>query len=200
MRSAAIWLWVAALFVVPVVLSLASPLLQWRDPIYIAGGFAGVLAMALMPLQPLLATQSLPGLSAFRGRKLHRLIGALLVTSVGLHVVGLWITSPPDVVDVLLLRSPTPFALWGLLAMGALFLSAGITALRGPLHLRWKLWRGLHLGLAAVVITGTVVHALRIEGTMEPVSKALLSLWLVLVFAGALAKSFRSRAIVRHKP
>ncbi|SLN11006.1 Ferric reductase like transmembrane component [Pseudoruegeria aquimaris] len=199
MRAALIWLAVLVLSAVPVVLSLASPLLQWRDPVYIAAGATGVLAMALMPLQPLLATGRLPGLGGFRGRRLHRIIGALLLLCLLLHVAGLWITSPPDVIDVFLLRSPTPFSTWGLLAMVALLLSAAITALRKPLRLRWRLWRVAHLGLAAVVIGGTVAHALLIEGTMEPVSKALLSLWLTAAFAGSLAAPLRHRASARRQ-
>ena len=44
----------------------------------------------------------LPDLSARRSRHLHRWVGGLLVACVVLHVVGLWITSPPDVIDALL--------------------------------------------------------------------------------------------------
>jgi hypothetical protein len=39
----------------------ASPLLAWRSIVHGASGFAGIVAMALMPVQPLLAAGYLPG-------------------------------------------------------------------------------------------------------------------------------------------
>lgn len=112
-RAGLIWTGLAAAILLPVALAAASPLLQWRQPVYITAGFAGIIAMSLLLLQPLLAGGLLPGLRGPRGRKLHRRTGALLVSAVILHVAGLWITSPPDVIDALLFRSPTPFSAWG---------------------------------------------------------------------------------------
>ena len=111
-RSTLIWAALAVAVAVPVAAATASPLLAWRDPVYIAAGFAGIAAMALMLIQPLLAGGYLPGLPAIRGRFLHRWTGAVLVAAVVGHVAGLWITSPPDVIDALLFRSPTPFSAW----------------------------------------------------------------------------------------
>jgi len=74
---------------VPVAVAAASPLLAWRDPVYIAAGFAGIAAMALMMVQPLLARGYLPGLPARLSRRVHRINGALLVFLVTLHVAGL---------------------------------------------------------------------------------------------------------------
>ena len=111
---------------VPLALAAMSPLLQWRQPVYIAAGFAGIIAMCLLLLQPLLAGGLLPGLTGLRGRRLHRWTGALLVTAVLLHVAGLFVTSPPDVIDALLFRSPTPFSAWGVIAMGAVLATVSI--------------------------------------------------------------------------
>ncbi|WP_340424392.1 hypothetical protein [Yoonia sp. GPGPB17] len=86
---------------------------------------------------------------------------------------------PPDVIDVLLFRSPTPFAIWGALAMWAVFGAALLTIWRARLPLR--LWRWGHTVLVSVAVAGTVVHALQITGTMEPVSKTALSGLLVAV-------------------
>ena len=175
-RSATLlpWLAVAAATVVPIGVAAASPLLAWRDPVYIAAGFAGVLGLALLLVQPLLAGGHLPGLTGPRGRRVHRRVGIALVALVVLHVAGLWITSPPDVVDALLLRSPTPFSVWGVLAMWAVFAAALSAAFRRRLPLGTRRWRLAHTALAALVVTGTVVHALRIDGTMGAVSKATL--------------------------
>lgn len=186
MRIALIWGVVALLTGAPVMAAAMSPLLQWRDPIYIIAGLAGVVGMALMLVQPLLVIGALPGLSLSASRRLHRYGGFVLVLVVALHVIGLWITSPPDVIDILLLRSPTPFAIWGLLAMWAIF-GAGVWAvLRSRLPLR--IWRWGHSGLVLLAVVGTVVHAVQITGTMEPVTKAVLSIALLRALLMAFAR------------
>jgi hypothetical protein len=113
---------VAIAICVPIAAAAASPLLAWRQPVYIIAGFAGIAAMALLLLQPLLAAGLLPGLTR-SARAPHppldrrlRLFGLV----VG-HVGGLWVTSPPDVIDALTFSSPTPFSAWGVIAMWALF-------------------------------------------------------------------------------
>ncbi|WP_299809461.1 ferric reductase-like transmembrane domain-containing protein [uncultured Roseibium sp.] len=168
-RAVLIWAVLAAALLVPLAAAVASPLLQWRQPVYIAAGFAGIIAMGLLLLQPLLAGGALPGLAGVRGRRIHRWTGGLLVAVVIAHVGGLWITSPPDVIDALLFRSPTPFSVWGVIAMWAVFAAAVLAIFRRRLRLR--LWRRAHTALAVVIVTGSVVHALLIEGTMETLSK-----------------------------
>lgn len=173
-RAIVIWAAVAAAVAVPVAAAASSPLLAWRDPVYIAAGFAGVFALVLLFLQPLLIRGVLPGLSAARARRLHRWTGGGLALAVVLHVAGLWFTSPPDVIDALLFASPTPFSAWGVTAMWAVFATAVLAAFRRRLKLGLRSWRVAHLSLAAAIVAGTVVHALLIEGAMEPVSKAIL--------------------------
>lgn len=173
-RNILVWTALAVAIAGPIAAAGASPLLEWRDPIYIVAGFAGIAAMALLLLQPILAGGALPGLAGLRGRLVHRWAGALLVLAVVIHVAALWITSPPDVIDALLFSSPTPFSFWGVIAMWAVFASALLAALRWRLRLRPRVWRLAHTGLAAVIVVGSVVHAMLIEGTMETVSKAVL--------------------------
>lgn len=169
-----IWAAVAAATAVPIAAAATSPLLAWRDPVYIAAGFAGVIALGLMLVQPLLIGGYLPGLSAHRGRRVHLWIGGVLVVAVVIHVGGLWITSPPDVIDALLFASPTPFSAWGVIAMWAIFAVALLASLRRRLRLRPRTWRIGHTFLAVVIVVGSVVHGILIEGTMETVSKAAL--------------------------
>ena len=185
-RAILIWAALAAALVLPVVVAAGSPLLAWRDPVYIAAGFAGVVGMGLLLLQPLLAGGYLPGLPPIRGRRLHAWIGAALVLAVVLHVAGLWVTSPPDVIDVLLFRSPTPFSVWGVVAMWAVFAAALLALFRRRLRLRPMVWRRWHMALTAVIVTGSVVHAMLIEGTMGPYSKAALC----ALVAAATVKAF----------
>jgi hypothetical protein len=179
LRSVLIWAAVAVALVVPLVAAAASPLLAWREPVYIAAGFAGVVALGLLLLQPLLAGGYLPGLRMRLARRLHAWVGAGLVLAVVVHVAALWLTSPPDVVDALLLRSPTPFSAWGVVAMWAVFATALLAALRGRLRLSLIVWRLCHIALAVVIVVGSVVHAVLIDGTMEIVSKLVLSAFVV---------------------
>ncbi len=179
---ALIWTALAAAVGVPIAAAAASPLLAWRDPVYILAGFAGIVALGLVLVQPLLIAGYLPGLSAYRGRRTHLWTGGALVVAVVLHVGGLWITSPPDMIDALLFSSPTPFSPWGVVAMWAIFAVALLAALRRRLGLRPRTWRIAHTLLAIVIVAGSAVHAILIEGTMETVSKAALC---ALVLAAA---------------
>ena len=152
-RTLAIWLALGAVTIPALYLSATSPLLQWRDPIYILGGFSGVVALSILLLQPLLALRLLPGLSPLRARRLHRVLGAGLVLAVIIHVGGLWVTSPPDVIDALLLVSPTPFAIWGVLAMWVIFAAATLAACRKYWRWGWRKWRRLHSALASRMLS-----------------------------------------------
>ena len=92
--------------------------------------------------------------------------------AVVVHVAGLWITSPPDMIDALLFASPTPFSPFGVIAMWAIFAVALLAALRRRLGLRPRTWRIAHMSLAVVIVVGSVLHGILIEGTMETMSKA----------------------------
>ena len=180
-RVTLIWAALAVAICVPVALAATSDLLEWRGPVYILAGFAGVIALGLVLVQPLLIAGYLPGLSAYRGRRAHHWIGGALVVMVVVHVGGLWITSPPDMIDALLFTSPTPFSPFGVIAMWAIFAVALLAALRRRLGLRT--WRIAHMSLAVVIVVGSVVHGMLVEGTMETTSKAALC---ALVLAAAI--------------
>lgn len=182
-RAGLIWAAIATAVVVPFIAAALSPLLAWREPLYIVACLAGVAGLGLMMFQPLLIGGFLPGFSPYHARRLHRWTGALLVAAVGVHVAGLWITSPPDVIDALLFTSPTPFSAWGVIAMWAIFAVAIMVALRQRLGLRPRTWRIAHTLLAVVIVIGTAVHSVLVEGTMETVSKVALC---VLVVAATL--------------
>ena len=180
-RVALIWIVLAVAIGVPIALSLTSPLLEWRGPVYILAGLAGMIALGLALVQPLLIAGYLPGLAGYRSRRVHHWIGGALVVALLVHVGGLWITSPPDMIDALTYTSPTPFSPWGVTAMWAIFAVAGLALLRRRLGLR--MWRIAHMSLAVVIVAGSVVHVLLVEGTMETISKAALC---ALVVAAAI--------------
>ena len=173
-RVTLIWAALAAAIGVPLAAAVASPLHEWRSPVYILAGFAGIVGLGLMLIQPLLIGGYLPGLSARLGRRAHHWIGGALVAAVVVHVGGLWVTSPPDMIDALLFSSPTPFSPFGVIAMWAIFAVALLAALRGRLGLRPRTWSIAHMLFAIVIVVGSVVHGILIEGAMETVSKAAL--------------------------
>jgi predicted ferric reductase len=179
-RVAAIWALLAAIIGVPMALAATSDLLPWRGPVYILAGFAGMIALGLVLVQPLLIGGYLPGLTAYRGRRVHHWIGGALLALVLVHVAGLWITSPPDMLDALTYTSPTPFSPFGVTAMWAIFAVALLALFRRRLSLRT--WRNVHMAFAAVIVIGSVAHAMLVEGTMETISKAALC---ALVLAAA---------------
>jgi predicted ferric reductase len=173
-RVALIWAALVAAICVPIALAATSDLLAWRGPVYILAGFAGIIALGLVLVQPLLIGGYLPGLSGYRGRRAHYWIGGALVMVVVVHVAGLWITSPPDMIDALTFTSPTPFSPFGVVAMWAIFAVACLAAFRRRLGLAPRTWRLAHMSFAVVIVVGGVVHAMLIEGTMETMSKAAL--------------------------
>ena len=201
-RVTLIWAGLAAAVCVPIAAAAASPLLEWRDPVYILAGFAGIVGLGLLLVQPLLIAGHLPGLSSYRGRRAHHWIGGALVAIVVVHVGGLWITSPPDMIDALLFASPTPFSPWGVIAMWAIFAVALLAALRRRLGLRLRTWRIAHTLLAIVIVVGSVVHGILIEGTMETVSKAALCTLVVAATVKVMAdlRVWRKRGTLRPRP
>jgi predicted ferric reductase len=196
-RSILIWLALGLAIAVPLLIAATSPLLEWRDPVYIIAAFAGVVGMALILLQPLLAGGYLPGLPIQPGRSLHRWIGTALVLAVIIHVGGLWITSPPDVIDALLFVSATPFSLWGVVAMWAIFATALLAILRSRRALRPRLWRLGHSALALIIVFGTVLHALLVQGTMGQISKIILAILVIAATLKTLA-DLRAWVLIRR--
>ena len=75
--------------IVPVVIAAFSPYLPSRSVPYIVGGFAGIVCLSLLFLQPLLPA----GYSGRRragpaGRRWHRWIGVAIVVAVALQSGG----------------------------------------------------------------------------------------------------------------
>lgn len=198
LKGSLIWAALAAAICVPVALAGLSPLLEWRGPVYILAGFAGIVALSLVLVQPLLIAGYLPGLAAYRGRRVHHWIGGTLVAAVLVHVGGLWITSPPDMIDALLFESPTPFSPFGVIAMWAIFAVALLALLRRRLGPR--AWRIVHVSLAAIIVAGGVAHAMLVqEGTMETISKAVLCALVLAASTKVIAGLWMSRKRVASR-
>lgn len=203
-RGIAIWGAVATALIVPVVIAANSPFLPSRNPAYVVAGFAGIIALALFLIQPAMVAGYLPGPAPVTARRWHRWIGSAVVICVVLHVGGLYLTSAPDTLDALLLVSPTPFSVYGVIAMWGVILTALLVALRRRIRLRPVVWRGVHNALALVVVIATVIHALQIDGTMGPTSKAALCAAVIVVSLSAvldlrLIRPLRRRRAARRR-
>lgn len=194
-RTVAIWAALLFVGVGPVIVATMSPLLEWRSWVYILAGFSGVVSLSLLMAQPVLAAGMVPDLSRVSGRYLHRWTGGALLVCVLVHVAGLWITSPPDVIDALLFVSATPFSIWGVIALWSIVITALLAVLRHKLPLHQSQWRNTHRALAVVTASGSVVHAMMIEGTMGTVSKTLLCV--IIVIATAVAVFPRGARVIR---
>lgn len=188
MRAIVAWMLAAAIITVPIAVAAASPLQSYRDPIWVAGGMAGVVGLTLLFLQPVLIGNLLPGLGS--SRLWHRWVGSAVVAAVLLHVGALYVTSPDDILDALLLVSPTPFALYGVIGLAGVVATALVASLRDRLPA--VLWRATHVGLAVVVVVASVVHAVQIDGVMGTASK-----WALCVFAMAATAAIAVKALRR---
>jgi predicted ferric reductase len=184
--SALTWGSVAAVMIVPVAVAAFNPYLASRNMPYIVGGFAGIVGLSFLFLQPLLPAGYLTGSVGPAGRRWHRWLGVAIIVAVLLHVGGLYLASPEDTVDALLLVSPTPFSIYGVTAMWGVVATAILVLFRRRLGLRHSVWRLIHNGLVAIVVAATVIHALQIEGAMEPVSKWMLCMAVVAATGVAL--------------
>ncbi|MGR3323197.1 MAG: ferric reductase-like transmembrane domain-containing protein [Pseudooceanicola sp.] len=191
------WGFVLALMIVPVVIAASSPLPAYRGAAYITGGFAGIVCLSLLLIQPLLAAGYLPGPRPDTARRWHRRAGAAIVAGVALHVGGLYLASPPDTLDALLLVAPTRFSVYGVTAMWAVVLTALLVAWRR--RIRPRAWRRTHNALALVVVGATVVHAVQIEGTMGAVSKWALCIAAIVATCVALFDLRIRRPLARRR-
>ena len=66
-RAILIWAALAIAIAVPVAAAAASPLLAWREAIYIAAGFAGIIAMACCSFSPCWQAGTCPAFTASAG-------------------------------------------------------------------------------------------------------------------------------------
>jgi hypothetical protein len=194
-----IWLSLALALSVPVAIAATNPFLEGRNFAYLLAGFAGIICLALFLVQPLLAAGYLPSLQGPKGRKWHRRLGWAIVLAVLLHVGGLYITSPPDTIDALLLVSPTPFSVYGVIAMWGVIVTAFLAALRGRLGLGYVNWKILHNTLVFTVIVATVIHALQIEGTMGSASKWALCVGVLIASGATLLDLWLFKPLIRRR-
>lgn len=175
-RRIAAWLVIAAIAAVPVVAASLSPLQRGREFLWVTGGMAGVVALSLLFVQPLLTAAAPRLLPAPDGLRWHRFGGGAIVVTVALHVGALYAYSPDDVTDALLLVAPTPFSLYGVISLWCLVLTAVLAVTRRRLRMATRPWRIVHSMLGVAIVAAGAIHAVQIEGAMETYSKLAICL------------------------
>lgn len=192
-----LWGLTTGLVLVPVILAAMSPLQSGREFTYVIGALAGVLALSLLFVQPLLVAGFLPGLMPSMEKRWHRRLGTVLVSAVGLHILGLYLASPDDMSDALLLVAPTPFSLYGVIALWAVALLGLSAVFRSRVRLRLRLWKVVHSALALIVVTASIVHAWMIDGTMNGLSKTISCVCIAMATVAALVYLNRNKQAAR---
>lgn len=165
----------------PVLVAAFNPLQLSRNPAYIIGSMSGIVALALLLVLPLLVAGYLPGTHPAHERRWHRWLGCTLVFAIFLHIGGLYVTSPDDMTDALLLAAPTPFSVYGVMGLWAMVLTAFLVAARKRIGLSQLWWAVIHNCIAIIVVIASVVHTLMIEGTMGNISKIILCVCILAV-------------------
>jgi len=183
---ALVWLLVLGVVFTPLVLAALSPLQASRNVAYVVGGLAGIAALGFLLLQPLLAAGYLPGFKVAQAKRWHRWLGFAVSVLVAVHIIGLFITSPDDMSDALLLVAPTPFSLYGVIGLWSLGITVLLVLARSRVGIRYGLWKIIHNLLAAVVVGASVIHTLMIDGAMNSLSKYVLCACIVVVTGAAM--------------
>jgi predicted ferric reductase len=81
-------------------------------------------------------------------------------------VVGLYVYSPDDVRDALVLAAPT-YSRLGVLSAWSVGLSVALALARRRLGLTYSDWQILHSALAVAIVTTAVGHTVMIQGTLD---------------------------------
>ncbi len=76
--------------------------------------------------------------------------------------------------------------------MWAVFATACLALFRRRFRSRLGAWRLSHKSLAGIIVVASVVHAMKVEGTMELISKSVLCVILV-VATGLALLNFKHR-------
>jgi predicted ferric reductase len=183
-HPAARWAGFAVLAVIvsaPVVVSSLSPLQTGRTITWVLGTAAGVLGLSLLVVQMILPTRWLYVMLGGSNLRWHRRLGLAVAALVIAHVVGLYLYSPDDIGDALILQAPT-YSRLGVLSAWCMLLTVGLALARRRLPLLYDDWQILH-SVLAVAVTGTAVgHVLLLEGTLDGLAE-----WLVCLAAVAAA-------------
>lgn len=175
-----------------------SPLSATREPMWVAGSLLGVLALALLPLQALLPQRvrrstAATGAGALGVPRLHRLVGLGVLAATVLHVAALYVVSPDDIGDALVLQAPT-YSRLGMISAVCLIGTVLFALLRRRTGLDAANWRLIHGGLAVAIVGTAAAHVLMIRGALDGPVEIALCVAAAAAVAAALVRGLRTGA------
>jgi predicted ferric reductase len=162
-----------AFVILPVLLAALHPLQAGREPLWVWGTLAGVLALSLIVIQVLLPTGWLNLALGEQNWRWHRILGISVTGLVFAHILGLYLYSPDDIGDALVLAAPT-YSRLGMLSLGCLVLTVALALMRHRLPLTLSDWQIFHSVLAMAVVGTAVAHVLLLQGTLDGFAEGLL--------------------------
>lgn len=171
-RSLGLSVLVAFIFL-PILLAALSPLQVGRTAPWVLGTLAGVLALRLLVVQVLLPTGWLNSIMGEHNLGWHRLLGISITGLTLAHILGLYIYSPDDIGDALVLAAPT-YSRLGVLSAGCLLLSVGLEVTRRQLQLAEADWKIFHSVLAVAVVGTAVAHTVLLQGRLDGLAEGLV--------------------------
>ncbi|NJL36811.1 MAG: hypothetical protein HC899_08630 [Leptolyngbyaceae cyanobacterium SM1_4_3] len=157
----------------PALLAALSPLQHGRAPLWILGTLAGVLSLSLIVVQVLLPTGWLNFGIGEQNFRWHRVLGISITLLVVAHILVLYLYSPDDIGDALILAAPT-YSRLGVLSATCLLISVGLALTRSKLPLTPADWQILHSFLAVAVVGTAIAHAFLLQGTLDGFAEGLL--------------------------
>ena len=168
----------ALLLALPLVLALTDAHLSGQPAALVISTAAAALAVSALVLQPLLA-----GAGRLRW---HRVLGAVALGLVLVHLGGLFVVGAEDTLFALSLDGPTRGRM-ATLATAALIAVVALGVLRSRLPMAGATWRILHGFLAALVIGLGFGHAVLTDGALDGVGTPLLLAFATVALLGVLS-------------
>ena len=177
----------AVLLALPLAVALTDGHLEGQSAALVISTAAAALAVSALALQPVLA-----GTGRLRW---HRVLGAVALALVLLHLGGLYLESPEDTLFALSLDGPTRGRM-AALATAALIGVVALGVLRARLPMAGATWRVLHGFLAALVIFLGFGHAVLTDGALDGFGTSVLLAFgtVALVGVGGAYAARRRRA------
>ena len=168
----------ALLLALPLVLALTDAHLSGQPAALVISTAAAALAVSALVLQPLLA-----GAGRLRW---HRVLGAVALGLVLVHLGGLFVVGAEDTLFALSLDGPTRGRM-ATLATAALIAVVALGVLRARLPMAGATWRILHGFLAALVIGLGFGHAVLTDGALDGIGTPLLLAFATVALLGVLS-------------
>jgi predicted ferric reductase len=165
----------AVLLALPLGVAITDAHLAGAPAALVISTVAAALAVSALALQPLLA-----GVGRLRW---HRVLGAVALALVLIHLGGLFVVGAEDTLFALSLDGPTRGRM-ATLATAALIAVVALGVLRARLPMSGMTWRVLHGFLAALVVALGFGHAVLTDGALDGAGTPVLLAFAAVALLG----------------